>query len=634
MLPLGVRLFVSFQAIILLTGLIGLLAVHQFSVLTTTTTELATKDLPEVVTLARLRTLVFQLRDVERRITAGGPNEEGNIALLATTLDTIAVQRATLLAFEPPDPTPTGANDTSLVQTLADELARSSALAEQIRALVQSGRTAEAQALAQSQQEPLLAHTLDLTTTLRAKELTEAAIAATQAQQASTMAARSVLILTVFAVLLSIALAVLMTRSLTRPLATLLEATDAMASGDLDASPHGASGAEFGKLASAFETMRQNLRSTILTLAQERRQTQTIIDATGDGIVVVDTERRIVQLNPAGERLSGWSACEAQDRPCWEVFGCRGATAAEAEEHERACPLKMAVQSNHDEMLAELHARLRSGQRRWFTINCTPIHLSNTDEMRIVMGVHDISQLKAVDQVKSDFVAMVSHELRAPLTTVSSSVEMLGLLDPAQDREAYYEVVNILQQQTSRLSRVIEEVLQLTRFDAGHLPVHVQSLPVGQFLEGLLDQVRLESVADDHSLSYDASDPGLLVWADPSLLEIVLRNLLDNARKYSPPGTPIEVHVGVIAETSQIEIRVIDRGPGIPPDEFDTIFERFVRGASPATRETGGYGLGLYLARELVRAQNGTVWAEPRDEGACIVVSLYAVVDEPHTAAS
>lgn len=636
-LPIGLRLFLAFLVIILLTGIIGLFAVQQFSTLTATTTELNTHDLPEVITLGHVRTQLFQERDLAQSLVSTDDRNEGsNLASLTSTLKQIAAQRAALLRFEPVDVTASSPNDTPLIQQLSDGILRSSALSQEIQALVQNGQIEQAQVLEPQQLEPLLQETLAVTAQLRDLEQAEASQAAARVQQESSEATLLVLLLTAFSVPLSFLLALIILRSLTRPLSVLLHATEAIASGDLDVNPHIKQRDELGRLATAFDIMRLNLRSTIATLDSERQQTQAIIDASADGVILVDAERTILQFNPAAERLSGWHSYEALGKPCWEVFGCRGRSPEEAEEHERLCPLKRALQTNSEQSYTEMYASLRNGQQRWFAVNCAsvPSHDEAADDeatkRRLVVGIHDISQLKAVEQLKSDFVAMVSHELRAPLTTVAGSVETLGILDPTDDNESYQEVVGILHQQTLRLRQVVEEVLQLTRFEAGRLQVHLKPLPIVQSLRSIIDSVRQEWADDERSIWLRIPQADPQIWADYDLLEIVIRNLLDNAHKYTPSGSPIEVEVEAANAEGRVLVRIIDHGPGIPPEHLQNIFERFSRGTYASSHWTRGYGLGLYIARELLRAHNGDIWAENRQGGACFVLSLCAVEDDPH----
>lgn len=633
-LPIGLRLFLAFFVIILLTGVIGFFAVQQFSMLTATTTDLNTLDLPEVVTLEHLRTQLFQQRDLTRiLVSTDDPNERNNLASLTSTLKLIAEQRAVLLKLEPIDATSASPQDASRIRQLSDGILRGDVLSKQIQALVQSGQRDQAVILQQQQLEPLLQQTLVVTAQLSDQEQVEASQAAAQVQQESSNAIRLVLLLMAISVPLSILLALIIMRSLTRPLSILLHATEAIASGDLDINPHITQHDELGRLAAAFDTMRLNLRSTIATLASERQQTQAIIDASADGVMLVDAQRTILQCNPAAERLSGWQASEALGKPCWEVFGCRGTTPEEAEEHERLCPLKRTLQTDSEQASIEMYAHLRNGQRHWLAVNCAPVPsdgqiVDEATKRRLVVGIHDISQLKAVEQLKSDFVAMVSHELRAPLTTVAGSVEMLGLLDPTTENESYQEVVGILHQQTRRLRQVVEEVLQLTRFEAGRLQVDLKPLSIGPFLRTIVDSVCQEWDDDERVIRLDVPQADVQVWADRDLLEIVIRNLLDNARKYATPGSPIEVKAEAADRAGHVLVRIIDQGPGIPPEQLEYIFERFSRGTHPSSHWTRGYGLGLYIARELLHAHNGDIWAENHQGGASFVCSLCAVEDD------
>ncbi len=632
-LPIGPRLLVSFLIIIVLTGVIGFVAVQQLSTLTANATELNTLDLPEVVTVERLRTGLYQQRNLERSLVS---NDNGNtasdLATLKATLDQIASHRATLLSYEPPDAPGTVPNDTTLIDQFTSGLIQSNNISNQIQTLVASGNFAEAKTLQQNQQEPLLQTLLDQTTKLRTLEQDEAVGAAADVAQQSSLATRLILLLTLFSLPLSILFAVMITRSLTQPLSELLHATEAITAGDLQVDPQIAHGDELGRLATAFNVMRLNLRSTIATLELERQQTEAIIDASADGVMLVDAERKILQFNPAAERLSGWQKSEAIGRHCWEVFGCRGATPAEAAEHEKHCPLALALETNTEQWSTEMHAYARNGERRWFAVSCAPVPQGEHDHQpkRLVVGIHDISQLKAVEQLKSNFVAMVSHELRAPLSTVMGSVESLGLLDPAGDREAYHEVVGILQQQTQRLRRVIEEVLQLTRVDAGRLQVHLQPLPIVAFLNTTLENTRLTWVGDDRPLTLDMPASDSVVWGDRAALEIVVGNLLENARKYSPPGSAIQIQVEEDAAAGRVQIRISNNGPEIPPDQLEHIFEPFSRGTHTSYNWTRGYGLGLYIARELLRVHNGEIWAENRPEGGvCFAFSLRLVTNDP-----
>jgi len=345
----------------------------------------------------------------------------------------------------------------------------------------------------------------------------------------------------------------------------------------------------------------------------------------------VDERGTILQFNPAAERLSSWHADEAIGKPCWEVFGIDERASEEMEGHDCLYPLKQVLQEGTEQSTGEIDVLLRDGERRWFTVSVAHVLSPRdvTEQQCMVVGIHDISQLKAVEQLKSDFVTMVSHELRAPLTTVTGAVEMLGMLDPASDDAAYHEVLGILDQQTQRLRQVVEEVLQLTRFDAGRLRVYLQPLSVSEFFHTQVEQIHADWASLDRPLNLRLPVDDVLIWGDRDLLEIVMRNLLENAHKYTPHGSPIEVEIEVLSATQQVQVRVLDHGSGIPAEQLPHIFDRFSRGSQTSYDWSRGYGLGLYIVRELLKAHNGDIWVENTPEGgACFVLTLCIVEED------
>jgi PAS domain S-box-containing protein len=659
------------MVIILLTGLIGILAIQQISSLTNTATEINMHDLPVAISLVDLRSLLNRQRDLESSLIKGDSlNLDTSTPAIQQGTPTTEHYRQNFSAIAPlnmPEPTPTTnardaqntqtqqalselalvlkdidrdcqqlltfersqAGDFPLMQKIAGSVHKTRAFSERIQALIEHGQFAQARTVDLRQQEPLLLSTIAAVTQLGTKERAEDMTDTAQTQQESGKSTLFVLALTVLGLLLSIVLASIITRSLTKPLKVLLHTTEAIAAGNLNVEAQVERTDEIGRLASAYDKMRLSLHSTIASLSLERQQTQAIIDATADGVILVDEAHKILKFNPAAEHLSGWRANEAIGRYCWEVLGFKGMTVKEAEAHEALFPLIAALQTRSEQSYLEMPITSRTGQERWLAISCAPMPLQEREaEQQMVMGLHDISQIKAVEQMQSHFVSMVSHELRAPLTTVTGSVEMLGLLDSATDTESYHEVLSILEQQTGRLRQVVEEVLQLTRFDTGRLEVHLQPLSITRFLRSLVEKVHAEWIGNDRCIIFHEPAEEILVWADGGLLEIVFRNLFDNARKYTPEGTAIEVEAEMITSTGQVQIRVIDHGPGIPEDQLEHIFERFSRGTHSTYNWTRGYGLGLSIARELMLAHNGTIRAENRQQGACFVLSLWEVTND------
>jgi PAS domain S-box-containing protein len=655
-LPIGLRLALAFLAVILLTALIGLLAIQQIASLTDKTTEVTMRDLPEAILAEHLRALLSQEKDLEYRLitsnlvisdqpdeqedgSSGQPDLAGStptpsptpgqppksiVTNLTAVLQEIAQASQQLLTFESAEQ----GEDHTLARQIAEATHQMQTLSMQLQTLVQEGQQAQARTLDATQQEPLRRSAMTTLTRLSTLEQAENAQDMTETQQDSHASILFLLALTGFCLLLSIVLAILMTRSLTHPLNSLLRMTEAIAAGDLSVEPPVSRADEIGRLAAAYDKMRVSLHDSMARLRQERHQTQAIIDTTADGMLLVNATNTILTCNPAVEALTGWRPDEALGRYCWEILGFQ--EAAEANEHLFA--LLEALYTTSEPSSFEMRITTRQGKPRWLAISCAPMPPDEQGaESATVIGLHDISHLKAVEQLKSDFVAMVSHELRAPLTTVSGSVETLRLLEPAADAEAYQEVLGLLDQQTRRLRQVVDEVLQLTRFEAGRLEVQIQAVSLHPWLQRLVERLNAEWGESAHYIVLYSFPAALQVWADAGLLEIVLRNLFENARKYTPHGTAVEVEATPLAATNQVQLRVIDYGPGIPEDRLEATFERFTRGPQASGAWTRGYGLGLYIARELMQAQNGSIHAEPRAAGACFVLTLWLVTDDPAT---
>ena len=228
------------------------------------------------------------------------------------------------------------------------------------------------------------------------------------------------------------------------------------------------------------------------------------------------------------------------------------------------------------------------------------------------------AELQQLDRLKSEFVSLVSHEFRAPLTNMQGALELMAD-DASLSMSSHSRMVGVLREQAARLARMVDEVLDVSRIEAGGVQVERKSVEI----DPLLQQLVSEFAAHDHRHAFecDPAPPGLRVWADPDRLCEVLTNLLDNAVKYSPAGGRIRLEAAAHGEEGQLSVR--DAGPGIPVEEQERIFEKFHRLDAGDSQETYGYGLGLYLSRRLTQAMGGRIWVESRiGEGATFRVAL------------
>lgn len=389
-----------------------------------------------------------------------------------------------------------------------------------------------------------------------------------------------------------------------------------------------------------------NLRQQEAIEQQMRQREQylaSITTASADAIISIDNSGRIQSWNQGAKRMLGWTAEEivgqSVDRLAPPDLSAEGETqrimAAVAEhgfvnqlETERVTRdgqrLVVEVTSNRltdsvgrmigsATIIRDMTARKRAEEQI--------LRLNRELEERVALRTRELQdalqqlrdradeleranqELRALDHLKSEFVSMVSHELRAPLTNINGSVELLmseGGFEPSQRT-----MLQIIRDQTQRLTRLVQGILNVSRIEAGRLQLRQENLDVGELIRRVAQNI---TAATPRPLRVDLPDERLVAWADADRVEEVLTNLIDNAFKYSAPETEVRIAGHTVSEG--IVIAVSDSGVGIPADQLDRIFEKFHRVEQGDNRETYGHGLGLYIARGLIEALGGRIWAE------------------------
>ena len=264
----------------------------------------------------------------------------------------------------------------------------------------------------------------------------------------------------------------------------------------------------------------------------------------------------------------------------------------------------------------EMTVTSTAGGTRTLLVNSAPVRFDEVIDAYICV-FQDITEIRDADRLKDDFLSLVSHELRTPLTTIHGAAQLLMKEADDIDRELRDELLSDLNQESARLAALIQNLVQLTHVRAGRVSLEPEPVLLRAVVARSVK--RMESLDPAREYRVDIG-PEVVALANADRVDEMLRNVMHNALKYTPDGTPIDI---TARDTGQaIELAVRDRGPGIPEDELPYIFERFERGARAASG-TPGMGLGLYLVRLLVQAQGGMVGAElPKDGGTRIVFTL------------
>jgi two-component system phosphate regulon sensor histidine kinase PhoR len=236
--------------------------------------------------------------------------------------------------------------------------------------------------------------------------------------------------------------------------------------------------------------------------------------------------------------------------------------------------------------------------------------------------MRDVTDERALERARSDFVATASHELRTPLAAVYGAARTLRRTDIEMLAEQRDRFLEIIESETERLTGIVSQILLAGQLEEGRVDVAPTVTDVDALAQSVLDSVRLR-VPERVELRLERDGGSALALADADKLRQVLVNLVDNAVKYSPDGGEVTVELG--AQRDRVQVAVRDNGLGIPPSEHERIFERFYRLDPALTRGVGGSGLGLYISRELVDRMGGTLTVRSETgEGATFVVDLPA----------
>jgi two-component system phosphate regulon sensor histidine kinase PhoR len=224
-----------------------------------------------------------------------------------------------------------------------------------------------------------------------------------------------------------------------------------------------------------------------------------------------------------------------------------------------------------------------------------------------VLVLHDITELRRLERVRRDFVANVSHEFKTPLTAIQGFAETLlsGALDDKTNRKRFVEIIR---EHAWRLARLTDDLLKLSRIEAGRLELEFRPVRVQALVNGCVETARFKAETKGLRINVELPDGLPLVRADGAQLGEVLQNLIDNALQYTPRGGQIDVSAS--ANGNSVTFTVADTGIGIPESDLERIFERFYRVDAARSREAGGTGLGLAIARHIVDAHGGRIWVE------------------------
>jgi two-component system, NtrC family, sensor histidine kinase KinB len=395
-------------------------------------------------------------------------------------------------------------------------------------------------------------------------------------------------------------LAFFLANRIVEPLRQLTASTAKIAGGDLNAKVPVTSRDEVGVLAAEYNRMAERIRqlrsSDMGKLMVAQQTTEAAIDSLYDPIIVTDGEGQVTRLNPAAEEIFG-SEKENAGKHIGDVARDVRIAGAVAEAIESQRPVA-------GEGMASVLPLAVDGSERAFRLRTTPMRDNGSRLLGAVTLLEDITHLREIDRIKSEFIATASHELRTPLTSVQMGVHLLLEGAVGELNEKQTEVLGACREDCERLDKLMRDLLDLSRIEAGESQPALKTIRTREFIVNATEDLRPQ--VESKGLCFNVLiPPGLPdVTIDPSQIERVLANLVINAIRYTKQG---EIRIGAEPRGNYIAVSVSDTGTGIPQEYLPHIFDKFVQVPGAAT---GGAGLGLAISRLIIEAHDGQISAQ------------------------
>ncbi len=337
-------------------------------------------------------------------------------------------------------------------------------------------------------------------------------------------------------------------------------------------------------------------------LVYEKQRLDAIIQNSADGVMILDSQRRIQVFNRALEEMTGWTAEEALGQPCSRVLALKDRQGKDI--CEAACPLSQPEPEEH--LYVEGDIERTDGSVVTVGITYSLLRDKEGRLVNIIANVRDITRFREAEEMKSTFVSVISHELKSPVSIIKGYADTLRREDAHWDEETVRQGLAVIAEESDRLNRLIDNLLDASRLQANAFKLEFSYVQLDKLAEKVVEDFRTQS--SEHMFTLDFPPDFPTVRGDAERLRQVLSNLLSNAIKYSPRGGLIRT--GGWTDDDWVYVYVADEGIGIPKPEQERIFERFYRAESPLTRRTEGVGLGLYLCKEVVEAHGGKIWVQ------------------------
>ena len=347
---------------------------------------------------------------------------------------------------------------------------------------------------------------------------------------------------------------------------------------------------------------RAELRDKLNEVSSKKNQIETILLHMTDGIIAFNMKGEIILINPAAKKFLSISP---EDNTFEDIFG------------------KFKLDINMEKVIY-LETWTSTEQRiqvddKYVKVLFAPF--KNEDELPdgVIAVIQDITEHVKLDNMQKELVADVSHELKTPITSIMGYADTL--LEGGYDEETQTKFLNVIASESRRMARLVTDLLTLSRYDSNKKKTQKEAFDLGELVKRCQEKLAIEIKKKGHKVNCFVTADVPLVYADKDDIERVVLNILTNSIKYTPDNGEIKIYVGFVYNDAYI--KVFDNGIGIPEDDLSRIFERFYRVDKARTREMGGTGLGLYIAKEILDKNGGSIDIKSKvGEGTEVVIRI------------
>jgi PAS domain S-box-containing protein len=412
---------------------------------------------------------------------------------------------------------------------------------------------------------------------------------------------KRILSFTLISCLVVIAIALVVSQRIVTPIRQVTGAARAIGRGEFDQEIKVTGSNEVGILAEEFNSMRWNLKSAVEKLTQEEKKMTAIVNSIAEGLILVDSDNRVLHINPAAERLLGLSE-DSIDKDITELI-----------QNDELIQIEQTPSKNEEANFVSEITLIHHDEKLVLRTIASPFLDENGQTLGTVYLFDDITREKEIDQMKSDFISLVSHELRTPLTSIIGFVSFIldGKAGAINDRQR--NSLARVQRQSKRLAALINDLLDISRIESGRIQMEQEPISLLEIVTQRIEEIRPQ--ADEKSIRLDLTAPESVptIFGDEARMGQVFTNLIGNAIKFTPNNGEVSIKVRV--DGSLLHVEVIDTGPGIPAEERQKVFDKFYQLSDISTRQQGGSGLGLSITKSIVEAHGGKLWIDDGNQG-------------------